>query len=447
MSSLKAAEKQYLERLLRMENGYVLNYTSSTFPGVFAQHKVNILEERYQIYGQSKAKTMRAFWEQDSDSIVAPILMEFLDAYEAECDLNDRVIDGELLEKCRLIVSRLSGEAPSEANKAVESFLDKEFTIPDIHKLPVEPQIATIIEARLNEARAALSAKAYLSVIFLCGSVLEGVLFGVARKHPEKFNRSQDSAKDKEGKVRPFGEWSLAQFIEVACNVKLLDLDVKEFSHGLRDFRNYIHPYKQMKSGFIPDEHTAKVCFQVLKAALASVTGERRRSIESEDLSDVGRSQLEYWTKMVKCIQEQSSLLQTSQTPRPQKWFEFPIGRKGFILTAEMQKQQQRIRAALYIQGPKAKLFFDLLQEQKEDIDKALGYRLNWEVLPRKQRADIAVYLENIDPYNQDEWPKQHNWLVDHLNGLHKVFASRIKDLKADDGRPDDDDDGEETTD
>ncbi len=45
--------------------------------------------------------------------------------------------------------------------------------------------------------------------------------------------------------------------------------------HGLRDFRNYIHPYEQMVSGFTPDDHTAKVCFQVLKAALASLAGER----------------------------------------------------------------------------------------------------------------------------------------------------------------------------
>jgi hypothetical protein len=66
-----------------------------------------------------------------------------------------------------------------------------------------------------------------------------------------------------------------AQFIDTACDVQLLKLDVKKFSHGLRDFRNYIHPYQQMVSGFTPDEHTAKVCFQVLKAALASLAGER----------------------------------------------------------------------------------------------------------------------------------------------------------------------------
>ena len=47
--------------------------------------------------------------------------------------------------------------------------------------------------------------------------------------------------------------------------------DVKKFSHALRDFRNYIHPYQQMSIGFQPDEHTARICFQVLKAALYQI--------------------------------------------------------------------------------------------------------------------------------------------------------------------------------
>lgn len=275
MSSLTDIEKRYLERLLNMQGGYVLDYTDATFGEFFTRHKVDIHGLKYQTYGTSKAKKMRAFWEQEPDPVVAPVLSEMLDAYEADCDLNGREVDAGVLEKCRSVVLRLSGKAPAETSETVESFLDKEFTIPNIHKLPVEPQVATIIEARLNEARAALGAKAYLSVIFLCGSVLEGVLLGVAQTNPEKFNRSAASAKDAQGKVRPLHEWKLAQFIDVACDVQLLKLDVKKFSHGLRDFRNYIHPYEQMISGFTPDEHTAKVCFQVLKAALASLAGER----------------------------------------------------------------------------------------------------------------------------------------------------------------------------
>lgn len=63
----------------------------------------------------------------------------------------------------------------------------------------------------------------------------------------------------------------MSNFIDVSYEVGFLKEDVKKFSHSLRDFRNYIHPYQQMSIGFQPDEHTAKICFQVLKAALYQI--------------------------------------------------------------------------------------------------------------------------------------------------------------------------------
>ena len=95
-------------------------------------------------------------------------------------------------------------------------------------------------------------------------------------QNPRSFNQAASAPKDKDGKVRPFQDWSLAQFIDAAHSLGLLKLDVKKFGHALRDFRNYIHPYQQMASGFAPDEHTAEICLQVLKAAIASLSGDRQ---------------------------------------------------------------------------------------------------------------------------------------------------------------------------
>jgi len=276
MSSLTDVEKRYLEKLLGMQSGYVLDYSDPTFGEFFSRYKIDIHGKKYQTYGTSKAKKMRAFWEQEADTLVGEVLSEMLDSYEADCDLNGRKVDAAILGKARGIVSRLTGKsAQSETPQSDDEFLHREFTIPNIQNLPIETQAVPIIESRLKEARAAMGAKAYLSVIFLCGSVLEAVLLGAAQKEPSRFNRATASPKSADGTVKRFHEWSLSQFIDVACEIGLLKPDVKKFSHGLRDFRNYIHPYEQMSSGFTPDDHTAKLCFQTLKAALASVAGER----------------------------------------------------------------------------------------------------------------------------------------------------------------------------
>ena len=260
-----------------MQSGYVSDYSDPTYGEFFNRHGVDIHGLKYQTYGTSKAKKMRAFWEREPDALVGTVLSEMLDSYAADCDLNNRDVDTAILEKSRVIVARLSGKSAStKPTQTDDDFLHYEFTIPNIQKLPIEAQAIPIIEGRLAEARTALGAGAYLSVIFLCGSVLEAVLLGAAQKEPATFNRAASSPKAGDGSVKRFHEWSLSQFIDVACEIDLLKPDVKKFSHGLRDFRNYIHPYEQMVSGFTPDEHTAKVCFQVLKAALASVAGERR---------------------------------------------------------------------------------------------------------------------------------------------------------------------------
>jgi len=276
MCSLTDIEKRYLEKILGMQSGLVLDYTNATFAAFFNRHKIDIHSQRYQTYGASKAKKMRAFWEQESDALVTRVLVEMLASYVATCELNGSKPDHVILDKCQMAVARLSGNSGSaNAAETVDSFLHQEFTIANLNKLPVEPQVAIIIADRLDEARNALAAGASLSVIFLCGSVLEGVLLGAAQQQPAQFNQATSSAKTSEGKVKPFHKWSLAQLIDAGHEIGLLELDVKKFSHGLRDFRNYIHPYEQMASRFTPDQHTAKVCFQVLKAALAGLTGSR----------------------------------------------------------------------------------------------------------------------------------------------------------------------------
>ena len=60
MSSLTDVEKRYLEKILNMGDGYILDYSNATFEEFFYRYEVNIHSDRYQTYGTSKAKKMRA---------------------------------------------------------------------------------------------------------------------------------------------------------------------------------------------------------------------------------------------------------------------------------------------------------------------------------------------------------------------------------------------------
>jgi hypothetical protein len=91
-----------------------------------------------------------------------------------------------------------------------------------------------------------------------------------------KFNTSQSAPKNKEGKVQQLTEWTLDSLINVSYEVGFIKLDIKKFSHTVKDFRNYIHPRQQASQNFNPDKHTAEICWKVLQAIIASLSGQRK---------------------------------------------------------------------------------------------------------------------------------------------------------------------------
>ena len=157
---------------------------------------------------------------------------------------------------------------PSELDNE-KLFLEKEFGEIHLEKLGLDDDITNILLLRIEEIKNCMTAHAPLAAIILLGSVLEGILLGIANQMPKEFNQSNSAPKNATNNaVKRFQEWSLANFIDVAYDLELINKDIKLYSQSLRDFRNYIHPYVQLTSKFIPNDETAKISFQVLKAAI-----------------------------------------------------------------------------------------------------------------------------------------------------------------------------------
>ena len=111
MSGLNDIEKRYLESILDMGSGYVLDYSDATYGEFFDRHLIDIHGPKYRKYGTSKAKKMRAFWEREPDEVVGKVLTEMLDSYEAGCELSGKPINVPILTKARSIVSRIYSSA------------------------------------------------------------------------------------------------------------------------------------------------------------------------------------------------------------------------------------------------------------------------------------------------------------------------------------------------
>jgi len=139
---------------------------------------------------------------------------------------------------------------------------------PEFLALKIEPGLGEILSERWNETQKCFDKGAFLAATILMGTMLEGILLSVLQKFPKEANTSKATPIDsKTGKVKYFADWSLSEMINVAHDVGWIDLDVKKFSHSLRDFRNIIHPYQQMLLKTFPDEDTCGISWLVVQAA------------------------------------------------------------------------------------------------------------------------------------------------------------------------------------
>jgi len=170
------------------------------------------------------------------------------------------------------IETKLRGSVDHAGEVTESDFLKAEIEEINVAQIPVDEVLKPVLESRMIEMKSCFKAKAYLSVIFMAGSMLEGILLSLANQNPRLFNQATAAPKNVEEKVKAFHEWTLQDLINVAHEIGFLKKDVAKFSHVLRDFRNYIHPYQQLSERFSPDENTAKICMQVMKGALLQIS-------------------------------------------------------------------------------------------------------------------------------------------------------------------------------
>lgn len=167
--------------------------------------------------------------------------------------------------------------------KSIQSITDLNLTISadiDLNGLSFDQIITDTLSSRIEEIIKGIKAETPLSIIFLSGGTLEGILVGKAKIFPKRFNETKCSPKQVNGKVKKLSEWTLNDLIDSSFEMGLINRDVKNFNHYLRDFRNYIHPLEQIHAGFNPTMDTAMICWQVLQMAIRQIKENGNKLVE-----------------------------------------------------------------------------------------------------------------------------------------------------------------------
>ena len=119
---------------------------------------------------------------------------------------------------------------------------------------------------------------------------------------------------------------------------------------------------------------------------------------------------------------------------------EFGIGRSQFFLGGWLKSSENEKWVGVYLRigGPHATAYFELLRQQREEIEQALG-RLEWRASTIDRKEPIVQLLRrDTDPNRQEDWPNQIDWMASALEGFDRTFRPRLISLDASAWRPED---------
>ena len=141
-------------------------------------------------------------------------------------------------------------------------------TPPDFSKLISDAAMQAILRRRWTECVVCISSGAPLAAIVMIGGLLEGLLLARINRETNKASifTAVSAPKDKQGKTLVLKEWTLQDYIGVAHELKWITVAAKDVGVVLRDYRNYIHPQKELSHGVSLSTSDAAILWEIGKS-------------------------------------------------------------------------------------------------------------------------------------------------------------------------------------
>lgn len=151
-----------------------------------------------------------------------------------------------------------------------------------------------------------------------------------------------------------------------------------------------------------------------------------KQSVSGSKITDTKARQLEFWEQFKTFAESRNTPLRI-QKPSPQHWLNISVGSSHAHISLTLNSFDGVMRTELYI--PDNKEIYHFLEQRKADIEKELGYEVEWMELPGKKASRIkAEFPGMID--TTEEWEKYFAWLQETAERFQKVFSKALKKYK-----------------
>lgn len=139
---------------------------------------------------------------------------------------------------------------------------------PDFSKLISDAAMQAILHRRWTECVTCISHGAPLAATVMIGGLLEGLLLARINRESNKTPVFTAAAapKNHQGQTLVLKEWTLQHYIGVAHELKWITVAAKDVGVVLRDYRNFIHPQKELSHGVSLSTPDALILWEIGKS-------------------------------------------------------------------------------------------------------------------------------------------------------------------------------------
>lgn len=169
-------------------------------------------------------------------------------------------------------LKRLRAELLSLRSKQMQAASKKRRTqdsSPSFAVLIHDARMQDILLRRWTECVACLEGSAPMAATVMMGGLLEGLLLARINKQPNQqpIFTAKSAPKDKKtGIPLLLKDWTLKNFIDVAHELGWISESAKDVGEVLRDYRNYIHPQKELSHGIVLKNDDAVLLWEIAKS-------------------------------------------------------------------------------------------------------------------------------------------------------------------------------------
>lgn len=207
-------------------------------------------------------KTIRESVDEDLLSDADRLYKEMLIACDRATSRN-RYDD--IIKQLQPLLSEIRGYAVNPAPRNLPPTTE---TPPPFSALVPDPAMQAILQRRWSECSKCIAANAPLAAIVMMGGLLEALLLARVHKEPNRslVFKAVSTPKDKSGKTLQLQEWTLRHYIDVAHELGWISTSAKDIGEVVRDYRNYIHPQKELSHGIVLRDGDAELFWEIAKS-------------------------------------------------------------------------------------------------------------------------------------------------------------------------------------